>query len=80
MKNAIVVLLQDADKLTTDTAQKELIAQKVEAHKAAIVELEAQAAAEQEAAEKAAAEQAADPLLLRHHGPGNHPDHARIPA
>ncbi|WP_410287473.1 hypothetical protein [Desulfosarcina sp.] len=50
-------LLKEADRLTTDTAQETLIAQKIEGHEAAIaVLLEEQAAAEQAEAEAITAE------------------------
>ncbi|HSO19094.1 MAG TPA: hypothetical protein VLT88_06535, partial [Desulfosarcina sp.] len=50
---AAIGFLEDADKLTTDKGQEEMIAQKIAAHQAAIAVLEEQAAAEQAALEAA---------------------------
>ena len=57
--NAAIGFLEEADRLTSDDVQKEMIAKKIAAHQATVLQLEEQAAAEQAAAEKAAAEQAA---------------------
>jgi hypothetical protein len=53
---AAIGFLKGADQLTTDPAQKSLIAQKIAAHEAAIADLQEQAAAEQADAEQADAE------------------------
>jgi hypothetical protein len=56
---AAIGFLQAADKLTTDKAQEELVAQKIAAHKSTITALEEQAAVEQAAKENV--EEAAAP-------------------
>ena len=75
---AAIGFLSAADKLTTDKAQKELIARTISAHEAAITALEEQAAAEQTAAEAEAeaptAQQAEDTPEVE--GSDEHPEPA----
>ncbi|MBC2712921.1 MAG: hypothetical protein HGJ94_18595 [Desulfosarcina sp.] len=62
--DSAIGFLKDADKLTTDRVQEEMIAQKITAHEAAITALEEQAAAEQAVAEaEAEAERQAEAVV-----------------